>query len=68
MGLRVVRVTGDVKIDPKKIPDSFIRATRDAVLRYFEQPGTQEKFEAWLVEYRKKQEAKACQDSEQFSS
>lgn len=64
MALVCGKVTGDVYINPAKVPDSFIRATRDAVLRYFEQPGVQEEFEAWLVEYKKEQQAKACQNSE----
>lgn len=52
----------DVTIDPEKIPDYRMRyfaiATLRAVERYFELPGVQEKYEKWLVEYRKEQEEK----------
>ncbi len=34
--------------------------TCEAVLNYFEQPGVQEKFEAWLAERKKRKEEKEC--------
>lgn len=52
----------DVTIDPTAIPKERMHyladATLQAVKRYFELPGVQEKYEKWLVEYQKEQEEK----------
>ena len=39
---------------PKYILDGFASETLYAVERYFALPGVQEKFQEWLVEYRKR--------------
>lgn len=54
----VVTSGGDAAVELDKIPayemDHLARATLHAVERYFALPGVKEKYEEWLVEYKKR--------------
>ena len=60
MALKAVVKSGmetpfDIRNVPDHVIDHFARATLEAVRRYFEIPGVKEKYEAWLVEYNKRE-------------
>ena len=58
------RVTETEYIDTAKVPlyirDELARPLLERAMAYFEQPGVEEAFQAWVVEYRKKKAAEAA--------
>lgn len=53
-----------IKINFSEIPEYQVRALAKAALelteKVFSIPGEEERYQAWLVEYRKEQAAKKC--------
>lgn len=50
----------DTAAVPRVIRDELARPLLERAMAYFEQPGVEEAFQAWLVEYRKKKAAEAA--------
>lgn len=42
---------------PRAVRDDLARPLLQRAMAYFEQPGVEEAFQAWLVEYRKRKAA-----------
>ena len=42
---------------PRAVRDDLARPLLQRAMAYFEQPGVEEAFQAWLVEYRKRKTA-----------
>ena len=47
-------MTIDVTKVPRAVRDDFARPLLQRVVAYFEQPGVEEEFQKWLVEYKKR--------------
>lgn len=47
-------ITIDVAEVPREVRDDLARPILERVAAYFEQPGVEEAFQAWLKEYKKR--------------
>lgn len=54
------RITIDVERVPRGVCDDMARCLLERVTAYFEQPGAEAAFQAWLIEYRKRKPARAA--------
>lgn len=50
-------ITFDLAAVPREVRDDLARPLAVAVDAYFKQPGVEEKFQVWLVEYKKRKAA-----------
>lgn len=50
----------DVAAVPREVRDDLARPLLERVAAYFEQPGAEEAFQAWLKEYRRRPAASAA--------
>lgn len=57
-------ITFDLAAVPREVRDDLARPLALAVEAYFRQPGMEEKFQAWLVEYKKRKAASAADAAE----
>lgn len=56
-------ISFDLAAVPREIRDDLARPLALAVDAYFRQPGVEEKFQAWLVEYKKRKTNRAAKQA-----
>ena len=52
------KISFDLNAIPREIRDDLAHPLALAVDAYFKQPGVEEKFQAWLVEYNKRKDTR----------
>lgn len=53
----------DVTKVPRAVRDDFARPLLQRVVAYFEQPGVEEEFQRWLIEYKKRKTVTAVAET-----